>query len=501
MSELYSIQDTTLTALGDAIRNKVIGISKAPAPINKDNVSIGPYSLEVIEFPSGVKTVKVSGHINEYESSISENTILYTLGYASGVYTRARDIRSATDFTIINPNWDGVGYDFEITVKGNAVSFTTGQDYNSWGASSTYDYTAVGLDENGNEFKYTPLEMVDKINALEIPNIQPLVLTGDCSYSCGGIVGNKYIELFGNTITTKDITNAKYMFQYSKLTSIPFDINFSSTTQADASYLFYASDLITVPKINNLYVTTLRSIFQFLKSLREIPDDITNTWDFSVVDNATNAYSYEQNGMFEGCYSLRKYANTLLTHGNPVINYSYSIYTRLFNNCYVLDEVVNLPFPHYNANWTSNAFSYTFDSCGRLKEIIFAVQEDGSPYIMKWRGQTIDLSKYVGYLSQGWYVTAYNSGITADKEVFSDATYQALKNDPDWYTANINYSRYNHDSAVNTINSLPDCSATGTNTIKFSGASGALTDGGAINTLTEEEIAVATAKGWTVTLS
>ena len=37
-------------------------------------------------------------------------------------------------------------------------------------------------------------------------------------------------------------------------------------------------------------------------------------------------------------------------------------------------------------------------------------------------------------------------------------------------------------------------------TIKFRGEAGSATDGGAINTLTEEEIAVATAKGWTVTL-
>ena len=77
-----------------------------------------------------------------------------------------------------------------------------------------------------------------------------------------------------------------------------------------------------------------------------------------------------------------------------------------------------------------------------------------------------------------------------------------MKNDPDWWTMKVEYSRYNHDSAVATINSLPDTSAYlatagGTNTIKFSGAAGSATDGGAINTLTEEEIAVATAKGWT----
>lgn len=92
-----------------------------------------------------------------------------------------------------------------------------------------------------------------------------------------------------------------------------------------------------------------------------------------------------------------------------------------------------------------------------------------------------------------------------DKRIKDDATYQALKNDPDSWTYDINYSKYNHDSAVETINSLPDTSAYiatagGTNTIKFNGASGSKTDGGAINTLTEEEIAVAAAKGWTVTL-
>jgi hypothetical protein len=113
---------------------------------------------------------------------------------------------------------------------------------------------------------------------------------------------------------------------------------------------------------------------------------------------------------------------------------------------------------------------------------------------------------YVGVESYKKYILDYNSGITADKQVKDDATYQALKNDPDWFTVDLYYSRYNHDSAVATINSLPDTSAYlaekgGTNTIRFLSTSGSLTDGGAINTLTEEEIAVATAKGWTVSLA
>lgn len=61
------------------------------------------------------------------------------------------------------------------------------------------------------------------------------------------------------------------------------------------------------------------------------------------------------------------------------------------------------------------------------------------------------------------------------------------------------YSSYNHDSAVETINSLWDGTQWNlTSTITFKAYSGALTDEGAIENLTEEEIAVATEKGWTV---
>lgn len=72
-----------------------------------------------------------------------------------------------------------------------------------------------------------------------------------------------------------------------------------------------------------------------------------------------------------------------------------------------------------------------------------------------------------------------------------------------YYGGNPKNSVYNHDSAVETINSLPDTSAYlaevgGTNTIRFKSDQGANTEGGAIGNLTAEEIAVAAAKGWTV---
>lgn len=168
MSEAYAIKTTTLTAIGDAIRSKVIGTSETPAPISKENVSSSNgYMLEVIEFPKFVKTVKVMGRVNDVDmSDASPQIVLQILAYASGAYIRDREVREASDFTIINPDWNGAGYDYEITVDSNALTFVTAQGYNTNGRNFTFSYTAIGLDENGNEFKYTPLEMVDKINGL-----------------------------------------------------------------------------------------------------------------------------------------------------------------------------------------------------------------------------------------------------------------------------------------------------------------------------------------------
>ena len=185
---------------------------------------------------------------------------------------------------------------------------------------------------------------------------------------------------------------------------------------------------------------------------------------------------------------------------------SYSYYSNGFYYCYALDELVDLPVQYTKATWTDNAFTYTFDYCHRLKNITFKTNNDGTAIVVNWKNQVIDLTNYVGYASFYRNISEYNSGITEDKQVTNTTTYQLLKNDPDWFTCDINYSRYNHDSAVATINTLPNTSAYlastgGTNTIKFKGAAGASTDGGAINTLTAEEIAVATARGWTLSLT
>ena len=354
---------------------------------------------------------------------------------------------------------------------------------------------------------------------------EALTITGDCSYRFANNGWNWFIEKYGDQIITKDITKGEKMFQGSdKLTNIPFNINikggayygnmFSDCKQltsvllltfvcnTDVKSLFYnCNNLTSIGKLSKLKFAYSgpSEMFKMCYNLRYLPE-------FENIDySSLHTYEYADcSKMFSSCYSLRNIDESLLNNlYNKVTSSSSSFYGYAFNYCYVLDELKGIhPTP---ATITSNFFSGTFAQCNRLKNITFETQADGTPYTVKWKAQTIDLSKYVGYASSSNNITGNNSGITADKQVTDDATYQALKNDPDWFTIDIAYSRYNHDSAVATINSLPDTSAYlatagGTNTIKFKGASGSATDGGAINTLTEEEIAVATAKGWTVTL-
>ena len=337
---------------------------------------------------------------------------------------------------------------------------------------------------------------------------EAFLVTGNCNYKFTG-GWDWFIRDYGNRITTKDIETSSRMFQACyDVESIPFELNFlSSSASHDVNSMFYdCFALKSLPKLINVKPSQLSYMFAYCRSLKVIPDDYFDTWDFSYVESQTSGYGGNSAQLFNNCYSLRSFPYKILERVNKNSSYSYTWLSSGFASCKALDELVDLPIP-YTATYTSNLLSNTFLYCNRLKNITFAMP-DGQPYVKSWKSQTMDLTKDVGYI--GLYdkgdILNHNSGITADKEVTDDATYQALKNDPDWFTTKIEYCRYNHDSAVATINSLPDtsaylASAGGTNTIKFMGAAGSATDGGAINTLTEAEIAVATAKGWTVTLS
>lgn len=352
---------------------------------------------------------------------------------------------------------------------------------------------------------------------LEIPAEQ-LTLTGDQGYRFYRSAWNWYLDKYGKYLSTKNLTYSRNMFaDNGTIEYVPFDLNYSQGS-CYAEYTFSnASYLAEAPKMNisGTFTSsfTLHNLFYNCSRLKNVDNVLSaealeaGLSNFKASGSSSNMPKW--GSLFYGCrclgtippwfYKLRVSEDSTIYPSN-----SYCIYGNTFYNCSSLREIVDLPVIRCNgtAAAASNMFSSnTFNNCYNLKSLTFELN-DGAPFVVRWKSQTMDVSTNIGYGN----IAGYNTDFKTDTKVTNDETYQALKNTSDWWTTDIKYSRFNHDSAVATINSLPDTSAYlaeagGTNTIKFKGSSGSLTDGGAINTLTEEEIAVATAKGWTVTLA
>lgn len=383
--------------------------------------------------------------------------------------------------------------------------------------------TAIGDAVRGKDGSTDPIlvsEIASRITDIpagsggyDIPD-DAFVFSGNCTYRFAYNGWNWFIEQFKNKIIFNNISIPTSMFNNAtELEEIPIDFITNGSDKIDFNNLFFnCNSLKIVGDIKNYNIRTLNQTFYNCYNLRELPNFIDCSFD------DMHTYTSSTGACFQNCYSLRNIPEDLLKNIYSKATGTYnSPFSNTFYQCFTLDEIRGLN-SNADAIWTSNMFGSAFNNCSRVKDIIFATQEDGTPYVRSWKSQIIDLSGYdsskggIGFtvivsdkgVYYNKYINNYNSGITIDKAVYDDATYQALKDDPDWFGPLV-YSRYNHDSAVNTLNSLPDTmeyvtAQSGTNTIKFKGTAGSATDGGAINTLTEEEIAVAAAKGWTVTL-
>lgn len=347
--------------------------------------------------------------------------------------------------------------------------------------------------KTGDTNKLTLDEMATKINGIAPgPTTSDLMITGDCMYRFANGGWDWIIKKYGDQITTHNITNIDHMFSNSNVDRIPFSINLSDNQRQGfrMTYVFYiCPNLTELPYIENAVPMNIQ-YFSCHIPIQQIPENYFDNWNWNIMKNMTGQFEGYADSLFQGCTKLRKLPLAWLANMNPNIYYSYSYFYGGFAGCDVLDELLELPVP-YTGVWTSNAFRSFCQNTYRIKNITFAPTGP-----KEWKNQDIAL-----HYDIGWGPVK----IGMDKRVVDDATYAALKNDPDWWTDDVLYSRYNHDSAVATINSLPDTSeylatAGGSNTISFRGVAGKKTDGGAINTLTAEEIAVAAAKGWTVAL-
>lgn len=360
--------------------------------------------------------------------------------------------------------------------------------------------------KNGETTTYKPAEMAAAITAISgggsseyVPTDAELKITGNCTDLFGSGRFKWIIDNYGNRITTENITSTKSMFSGYIGDNVPFVIN--SGYELNCQNMFYLAGIEGIlPKIvmtkTTDYVSNIGGMF-YGYIYDNIPDDYFNSMA------SVKIYQYvSMSGVFQQAKYITKIPSSWLTFTSkyPKTDSYDNPYNVAFKNCYSLKELNNLhTFSSFVIN--NNFFRETFNGTYSLNSVTFAPLPEGIQY-RQWKSQVINLNNYVGY-GIGYNMTDI---FDRSKRVENDTTYAALKNTDDWWSSDINYSRYNHDSAVETINSLPNTKPYldangGTNTIVFQGNAGAKTDGGAINTLTDAEIAVATAKGWTVSFT
>lgn len=339
-------------------------------------------------------------------------------------------------------------------------------------------------------------------------------------------VGSAIEDLSPITIDCKDVgyflAHSMFNTTDNKIKKLPKIIN-NENTCIGGSYMFMGNNLTEHEILEFLegftYSCGKTSVSGSVSNLHALPynGSLANALDLSevnakwhsIINNEKSDHSYNGAPSYSGITQTLEYVKSIR---NVPIQYTDT--TKRTSNFDIA--------PKYNKLHFCDSFAFATDN--------------GTPYAMNWKSMVLDIGtndsypfgysnssydyNYKGY-AQGFWKQENNiftsNSMTIDE---AKARYDQLKDREDWYSCTNNnvtydgkslrlallFSRYNHDSAVETINTLPDtsaylASAGGTNTIKFKGYSGALTDGGAINTLTEEEVAVAAAKGWTVSFS
>lgn len=237
----------------------------------------------------------------------------------------------------------------------------------------------------------------------------------------------------------------------------------------------------------------------------------------AIPQNLIANVSMSQNSCCGYCQYLREVPENFMAN-NVYISTSFpgqngrSMCHHMYDNSILLKQVIGAPiFGQTTLTGTANRFDNMFNNNNALHHLTFYMP-NGAVGVMNAINQTIDLSNGIGYFSSPITTSILDrlededrANVIIISAANNNATVANMQN-LNSLAEGLEYATYNRQSAIETINSLPDTTAAiaakgGTNTIKFkSGAGSAYGELYNMSNLTEEEIAVATAKGWTVQL-
>ena len=335
--------------------------------------------------------------------------------------------------------------------------------------------TTLSVSENGT---YTPEQGVDGFSEVEVDVDNRIRIEADAKYALANI---EFWQQNHNRIDIGELTNMTRMF-YENV----------AIRSEDLPSVFYYHNENGLLNLSEAFYNTFITSYPEIRSADNVPlivhtgIGIENCYWLERLDetfwnniNVSNTYQLDP---INNCYRLRNIPQNIISNSN----YSTALTYGGIGFLYSMDEIIGYPIMYVKSNFMMYAshlkrFKYTYNgaeyNCGKNATVYF--------------------NNYIGYAQNaGSYMT--NTNITAATQITDAASYAALKNNPDAWTADIAYSRYNRASAAETLTSLPTNTNATAATIKFEGAAGSATDEGAINTMTAEEIAVATTKNFTV---
>ena len=361
--------------------------------------------------------------------------------------------------------------------------------------------------------------------------------------------GNYHIAFFaqGSPLYKEDFYKNNYIIKRANLSDIHGGDQKGDRLFYKNTFIEDLSEItIGAKTFSTLNVTSFSEMFYGCTKLKKLPN-----FDFlpnAINGNQTNStFAYcdmlEQTEMVK-VYEFISYLN--VPSQSPQLGYNYKITefdwgqidysnwsdnfdpTRIdFSSGMLNLRKYIMPAICINKEQSSNLFNIKYATFPMLGDVSFVVDTSGNPFKSKMKSQVLSC----GYSSYSWGYGSFSNdeyaktGIDVSHGVVGDtledvqASYNNVKQYDDWHCkSNINvtydnkqinvrklFSRFNHASMVKIINTIMDTSEYlaekgGTNTIKFIKYQGDLTDEGGASNLTPEEIAVATAKGWTVSI-
>lgn len=355
-------------------------------------------------------------------------------------------------------------------------------------------------EKNGATAKYLPSEMPAAIKAIETggggEDITPfLKMPGRADYL---FYNDRFRTTYAPYQDRLDWSSVSYMqHMFDSISGDWSGWNITIPRAPNQAWdLFYNADCVAFPHltINSFGTNGALEIFYQANGKDRAGDESMNNVKLGPISPGQSARGFMSrsgNRICPDCYRTfvghnETYTGSISSTGqsNP--------YYNAFYTCRAIEEITDVPL------WTKATITISnmIGTNQRLRRFTFETKPDGSPYECPNYTVSLSFTGNYGY-SPSSSGTGYGRGFSTAKVIKDDTTYQSLKNDPERCPQTAPYSDYNHTAAVETINSLPIVKS---GTITFEGAQGSATDGGAISNLTDAEIAVATERGWTITI-